>query len=359
MSPITTGGFQVTARPGIEYLDPRLLTPQYGSIIPSISQGVGVANQFRQIQDEAKMRPIRAQLAQIQMQEAQDRMMQAPLQRRLKELQIQEAEQNAAIPRVLGGNVSIEEVPTSIYDMPALDDNGNRTGPVPMGDLVQITEEQLYGPGGIVTPRTVRKTVKTAAERVADEEKRQASIRATDALATSRTRGKEFESTALVDLYNNAVAEGDTEAAQLYKSRFDALNARKPTLTAEDFYDRRVAQLAADAGITYDNAMALARTPSGSEALATAAASNKAASKSVFGGPKLTPEQQAMVRGGPSAQQNLAAPDDFGSRASNLLKTSGAAPAFATPDEAAAAFAEGRIKKGDKIIVGGVSGTWK
>lgn len=313
-SPITTSGFHVTAQPGINYLDPRLLTPAYGNIVPSVTQGMQAYGQFQQLQDEAAMRPIRAQLAQIQLQQQQDALAQAPLRRQLAQIQLAEAQQNAAVPRVLSGNVSLEESGVSSpHDMPALDEAGNRTGP--MGDLVQITEENLYGPGGTVTPRTVRKVVKTAADRLADEEKRAANIRASDALATSRTRGKDFESTSLIELYNNAVEEGDTEAAQLYKARFDALNTRKPTLTAEDFYDRRVAQLAADAGITYDKAMQLSRTPTGSEALATAATANRAAAKSQFMAPKLSAEQKAMIRGDEAAMPVA----DFSARIGDAL----------------------------------------
>lgn len=298
MPAINTGGFQVQNMPRVDFADPRLLTANLSGIIPAAQQGLGFYNGLQQIADEAQARPTRQQLLQIQLQDAQNRLGLAPLERDLRMAQISEAQQNAATPRLIAGDVMIEDG-TKEYPA-AFDEFGVRTGPseTVIGDLVEVQSGREIGPGGVVTPRTVRKTLKTAEQRQNEATKQAASIRASDALAGQRARGKEFESTALIQSYNDALEAGDDEVAALYKSRIDKLNAAPGLLAPGTAYNRRVEQLAADAGITLAAAQELAKTPAGAEALAQAAVANKAAARSPFGAPALSAEQKELIRGG-------------------------------------------------------------
>lgn len=293
-----TSGFQVQAQPRLDLMDPRLLTPNLSGLLPAASQGLGLYSQFQQIADESVARPTRRQLLEIQLQDAQNRLGMAPLDRDLRMAQIAEAQQNAATPRFVPGDIVMEDQ-TQVFPS-ALNEFGNRTGPSDtiIGDLVEVQTGREIGAGGIVTPRTTRKTLKTAEQREADASKLAASIRATDALAGQRGRGREFESTALIEAYNGAIDAGDTELAQLYKSRIDKLNAPPGILAPGTAYGRRIEQLAADAGITLAAAQELVKTPAGAEALAQAAVANKAAARSPFGAPQLSADQRQLIRGG-------------------------------------------------------------
>lgn len=102
-SPITTSGFSVQERLNPQYADPRLLTPRYDQIIPALSQGLGVAGQFSTMVDEARQRPLRDRLQQLQLQAAEQKASLAPL-----EAQRRRFELTQPIERVIGGGV--EEV---------------------------------------------------------------------------------------------------------------------------------------------------------------------------------------------------------------------------------------------------------
>ncbi len=102
-SPITTGGFQIQERLNPQYADPRLLTPRYDQIIPAIGQGLGVANQYNVMADQARQSPIRDRLQQLQLQAAEQKAALSPL-----EAQRRRFELSQPIERVIGGGV--EEV---------------------------------------------------------------------------------------------------------------------------------------------------------------------------------------------------------------------------------------------------------
>src|SRR6478609_568392 len=294
----TTSGFQVSNMPRIDFADPRLLATNYGAILPAIGQGL-------QLGEEVRMAPLRRQLAQIQVEDAAARAAMAPLERQYKLAQIAEAQQNAAIPRILTGNTTIEAAPISPYDMPALDENDNRTAPVPLGDLVQITEEQLVGPGGVITPRQVRKTLATGEQRSQAQELADARAASLRALATDRARGKEFEAQQLVEQYNTALDEGDTETAKIYKALIDRKAAMPGLLPSGTTYQRTVEQQAARAGITLGAAQELVKTPEGAAALAQLSVANQAAARSPFGAPAVTADQRALIQSASAPQAVL------------------------------------------------------
>ena len=309
-SPITTGGFQVQAQPGIRLLAPEVFSSGAGNILPSVSRGLSLAGQLQQIQDEAQARPINRQLQQIKLQEAQARLAQLPIEQQLQQIAVGEAEKRAALPGIIPGDVTIEDT-TKVYPT-ALDELGNRTGPddVVPGDLVQITEEQVIGPGGVITPRQVRKTLKTAEQRAAEAEKQAATIRATDALAAQRGTPKAFEYDVLVQKRDQALQEGDEEAAALYENRLQRLSTLPSLIPTGTTYARQVEKMAAEAGVTLEQANKLSKTPEGMEALASAAASRKAAARGTFGPQELTSAQRTLLR--PSVTSVVAPVEEIG-----------------------------------------------
>lgn len=270
-SPVTTSGFQVQARPGIDYLDPRLMAPAYDRLLPAVGQGVAFGNNLYQIAENAQMRPIRKRLGEIQLAQAEQALEMAPLEQQRTLAQIAEMQQNAAVPIQITENIGL-----SGGDM-------SRTGVGDTFEDFQITEELTprvrtvsgyeIGPGGVRSPFQKTETLATAAQVRADAQKQAAAIEAQRALATQRSRGKEYEYTQLAELYSNALEDGDNEAAALYKSRIDKLTAKPGILPTGTAFQRRVEQLAADAGVTMAAASELAKTAEGMEALAKAAKS--------------------------------------------------------------------------------------
>jgi hypothetical protein len=268
-SPVQTSGFQVQARPGIDYLDPRLLTPNTGALLPAVGQGLGLYSGLQQIADEAQSRPSRRRLGDIQLAQAEQALAMAPLEQQRALAQIAEMQQNAAVPIQI-----TEDIALSGGDM-------TRTGTGDTIDNFQITEELTprvrtvsgyeIGPGGVRTPFQKTETLATAAQVRADAQKQAAAIEAQRALAAQRSRGKEYEYTQLAELYSNALEDGDNEAASLYKSRIDKLTAKPGILPTGTAFQRRVEQLAADAGVTMASASELAKSAEGMEALAKAA----------------------------------------------------------------------------------------
>ncbi len=331
MPAVNTGGFQVSAIPRTDFVDPRLLTPN-SQILSGIMDGAQGVNKLYQIAQDARMRPIQQQLAQIQLAQAQ---------------------QEAAMPRIIPGDVVLQDQ-TRIFPA-ALDEEGVRTGPTETeyGDLVQISSGQRVGAGGVITPFETRKTVKTAADREAQAAKDAANLEAINALAAQRTTGKTYESQALIDGYNAAVTNGDAQEAAMYKALIDRKAAMPGILPTGTAFQRRVEQLAADAGITMATAESLSKTQEGMQALAQAAVANKAAARSPFGAPQLTAAQNELLHG---AQE-----PEFTDRVGDILSRGSdgkSVPSFATAQEAASAAASGVIKNGQKIIVNGVPGTW-
>jgi len=232
----------------------------------------------------------------------------APLRDRLMLAQIEDAESRAALPSILPGDIELVDE-TRVLPA-ALDADGNRTGEddVVVGDLIEVTNQTAYGPGGVATPRSVRRVVKTADQRIAEAEQRAANLEATKALAVQRNMGRNSpEYLQLVSAYNTATDSGDAELAALYKKRIDRVTASPGILAPGTHYRRRVEQLAADAGVPLDMAEELQKTETGMGALVAAAARNKALSS---GNPtaallpvQLTSQQNDALR---SASENSA-----------------------------------------------------
>ena len=256
--------------PRVDFADPRLLTPNYGSIIPGISQGLGVAGQFAQIADDVQSRPIRRQLQQIQLQEAQARLGQIPLQQQIAELNLGRMSQ--PIENVVGAG--IEEVPR--YEIqPMVDETGAamydefgvpRTERPAGMDVFATEQVEVFDP----VTRT-RKTVTRRAKPLQTMEQAataETAKEATQALIAQRSRGKEFETEALISGYQEALDSGDTGTAALYKNLLDRKAAMPGGLAAGTIYGREIEKNAARIGLTQQQAANLAETPEGASAMA-------------------------------------------------------------------------------------------
>jgi hypothetical protein len=347
-SPITTSGFSVQNMPNVQFADPRLMVPQYSNIIPAISQGAGLYNQLSQI-------PIQRQLQQLQLQEAQNRLAQAPIEQQLAALRLGEAQQQAAIPQfvpqsvdIIGGTKELRPVdPGASFENFQITEHFTPRQRVTRGLEVMA--------GGEARPVERRDTLATAGDVAAVAAKEAMALKSAEALATQRLRGKEFESTSLVDLYNNAVDSGDTEAASIYKARIDRLNTRPGFLPEGTAYQRRIETMAADAGLTLAAANELAQTAQGAEALAQLAVRNKAVARDPLNAsfaPSLTPQQQAIIT---RAGQPVGVEEIFSAPSGNTA----AAPSFNTVEEAEAAAKSQGWKGPVKIIIGGRPATWQ
>ncbi len=337
--------------PDVRFADPRLMVPQYSNIIPSISQGVGLYSQLSQI-------PIQRQLQQLQLQEAQNRMDAYPIEQQLASLRLGEAQQQAAVPQfvpqsvdIIGGSRELRPVDpgASFEDFQITEQFTPRQ---------RVTRGLEVLSGGESRPVERMDTLATAAQVEAEAEKQAMAMESARALTAQRSRGKEFESTALADLYNNAVADGDTEAASIYKARLDRLSQSPGLLAPGTNYQRRIETMAADANLTLDAANNLIKTPEGVEALGVLAMRNKVIARDPMDAPfapNLTPEQRALVAAASRPVRDASPVDDLFVDS----EPRAASPAFANEAEANAAAASGKIKRGQKVIVGGVPGTWQ
>ncbi len=191
--------------------------------------------------------------------------------------------------------LTIEEAPIDPATIPATDEAGNLTAPMPLADLVKVRNQTQVGANGVLTPRIVRETLKTGEQRVAEADKNAATLEATRALAQQRVTGKQYETQQLIEGYNTALDEGDEHTAALYKSLIDRKAAMPGILQDGTTFRRRMEQNAADAGVTLDQATELSKTPQGMAALTQLAIANKAAAKSPFGAPTLSADQRALI----------------------------------------------------------------
>lgn len=280
MGPITTGGFQVQAQPGINYLPAGQLVGNLGNIVPSVSQGAALVSQLAQINNEARTAPIRQALQQIQLQDAQNRLAAYPTQQALQQIALSEAQKRNAVPLKDLGDITLQGGDQTEYPS-ALDENGDRSGPSDFvtNPLVKIQEETKYGPGGAVTQGRQSTTLKTAEQIDAERAKEAAAIRASDALAQRRATPKAFEYDNLVQKRDEAVADGDSEAAALYDARLKKLSSVAGFLPTGTTYNRRLETMVADAGLTQSQGAELAKTPDGIDAISKMAAARKLAAR--------------------------------------------------------------------------------
>lgn len=343
-SPITTAGFQVSERLNPQFLDPRLLTPQYGNIIPAVSQGLGAAGQFAQIYENAQQAPVRRRLAQIQLEEAAGRVAGIPLQQQMNQLQLARLQQ--PIERVVGSG--IEEVPR--YDLqpmvdeleqPLLDASGAPRMERPAGlDVFGTETVEVYDP--------VSKTVKTVTRRAKP-------LQTLEQAASSQSIMDAREAAALAaEERNRLTAERDIAAANVARIRADAAMLRAQDLADNPDMEESATTLDENGNVVLNfvnkKTMQRVAIPTGQKRSATS-------TFNIFG--SRGPGASIPASGAP---QKSAA--DIAARFSNRaappsVKPSVPVPAFATTLEAEAAARAGLLKDGTKITVGGKPATWR
>ena len=310
--PIQTHGFTVQAQPGMNYLPASQLVPNLSGIVPAASQGAAFVSQLAQIQNEAKLAPIRQALQQIQLQDAQNKLNDYPTTQALQQIALSEAQKRNATPITDLGGITLQGGDQTEYPS-ALDENGNRSGPSDFvtNPLVKIQEETKYGPGGVVTHGQQSTTLKTAEQIDAERAKTEASIRASDALAARRETPKAFEYDVLVQKRDEAAQNGDTEVAALYDQRIKKLSSVAGFLPTGTTYNRQLEKMIADAGLTQTQGAELAKTPDGIDAISKLAASRKLAARGsipVTNDLSLTPIQKQLIQGSATAPQAPVAP---------------------------------------------------
>lgn len=132
----------------------------------------------------------------------------------------------------------------------------------------------------------------------AEAEKARIAARSAEALAEQRLRGKQFESTALVQLIEDAEAVGDMETAEMYRARLGRINAAPGILQPGVTAGRRLETIGTNAGFTVDEISTLGQTAEGINAMIKIGKRNELIGKGEMFVPKelnLTPEETAVV----------------------------------------------------------------
>lgn len=154
----TGGGYNLSVLPQIQQVDPRLFTTG-GQFIGGLNSGFGAYGALQNIGDEAAARPIKRQLANIQLADAQNRLELAPLEQQLRLAQISEAQQNAAFPRELVDAVEVTGGSPSGAGA-FVGDTGEFYEPKTFSPEVKTTSGKRYV-GGDITPFTKTETLAT------------------------------------------------------------------------------------------------------------------------------------------------------------------------------------------------------
>lgn len=337
-SPITTGGFGVSAQPGINYLPISQITADLGGILPAVSRGASLVSQLQGIRDEAVARPIKRQMDQIKLQEAQDALLSGADEHKLRGLRIAAAEQPlerivstdiARIPRILSPN-----------DAPALDANGNPTfeeGDTNY-DLVPVQKVE------VTDPTTGEKTV---------IERRLTPI------MTSEQLGERQDKLEISRLREESLGTQRRQSAQLAAERLNSPDWKRVGYGTDASGKQVFVIVNSKTGEKQEVPTDLMPVQSGLGALG-------AVLQGITGGaPTAAPRNIAAPAAAPvvAAADTVAIDEETQAMIDELQRA--AAPASAAPSafknmaEAEAAAASGLIKKGQKITVGGQSGTWQ
>lgn len=343
MDPITTNGFQVQARPGLQYLPASQMVGNLSGILPAASQGAAFDSQLSQIQNEAQAAPIRQALQRIQLQDAQNKLSQFPQQQALALAQLQNIQKTGAAPLKDLEGITLQGGDQTEYPS-ALDENGDRTGPSSFvtNPLVKIQEETKYGPGGVASQGQESTMLKTADQIDAERAHAAATIRASDALAAYHERPKTFRPSTMQGLLDTRDAalqdakdarnSGDEASAVAHEktaAQMDAIingSAKQGTTnTPANAGGRKIAEMAAIAGIAQETAAEAAKTPDGANLVAKTYAMKTGMARGVIIDPEmqLTP---AEIQAGKDAWATVQA-----RRAKAAGTGSGVAPMFTVP----------------------------
>ena len=339
---IQTGGFSPSVMPQVQYADPRLLTPNYGGIIPAMSQGVSFAEQIAQVARNAKEQPIRDQLLQIQLEEAKNRLGQAPLEAQLRALQI--GRQSQPIENVT--DITIERVPRigSPYDTPALDANGKPTfdpDSPPDYDIVPVRTVVVTDPlTGQKTTRQERGApISTAEQLISTDQKAELAAAREASLAAQRGTMAQLARERLSNPDWKRVGWGTDANGKAVFVLVNSKTGEKSELPTE----LAPVQTAAS-GIE----AALNKLTGGTPAPKNIAAPAAVAVAAPEDTPAIDAETETLIS---DLTKTFTIP--------GVASTQATVPEFANLAEANAAVASGKLKKGQKITVGGKTGTWQ
>src|ERR1043165_4938093 len=108
MAAPSSAGFRVSVIPQLAQVDPRLFNTG-APLADGLNSGIGAYRRLQDISAEKAMAPVRQQLAQIQVDEAANRALLAPIDRDIQLAQLDEIRQNAAMPRIIQGDVTYED----------------------------------------------------------------------------------------------------------------------------------------------------------------------------------------------------------------------------------------------------------
>lgn len=347
-SPISSGGFQVQAQPGINYLPPSQLSANLTGILPAISQGMGLVSQLQGIRDDAFSRPIKQQLQQIALQEAQAKLADNAANNRLKGLQIAHAAQ--PLERILG--TDIKRVARNVYDTPALDEAGNPTwqeGDTNY-DMVPVQRVEVTDP--------------TSGEKTIIE-------RNLTPIATSEQLGERQDKLEIARLREGSLSEQRKAVAELAAARLSSPDwarvgygtnpAGKEVFVIMNKKTGQKQEIPTDLMPVQSGIGALTGVLQGLTGAAqspTIQAPANIATPPALAAPVVAAEDTVAV------DADTAVVDAETQALIDRLSAAATAPvaaptSFKTPAEAEAAAAAGLIKKGQKITVGGRSATWQ
>lgn len=281
--------------PSVQFANPAQFNAG-APLLQGLSSGIGmaanlqdIAAQQEQMDYERSMRPVRQQLADIQLQSAglglerdQAALTRAATEQRLIDLAMPEKQIRASQPVVLEENTFLD-----------YDDQGN---------LVEFKRQKKQDPNTneiSYAPRVYNKTVKTKAQLDAELARNQAQIDSLKALAESRTnKDPKFESELIQKRLEQATKEGDSEEIAFWQARQARLNALPGQLAPGTTFDRGTEKMGLGAGFTKDQIVALGKTQAGINAmrkLDTANTLMKAEKEFNLPELKLTPDEQAAI----------------------------------------------------------------
>lgn len=152
---LNTQGFNVSVMPSVQLANPTL----FNNLSP-LSQGLASGVQTG----------IQLEQAALARQQAAREIALQPLRNALLTAQVQKAQQQAAVPDIVWNDVTLQDT-TNPYEQSAFDENGIRTGPAALGNVVRTRTGVAIGPGGTMTPVRQSEVIKLGSERSEEADK--------------------------------------------------------------------------------------------------------------------------------------------------------------------------------------------
>ncbi len=326
-----TSGFQLSVMPQFQGVDPRLFNFG-GALAEGLTSGVNTGGKLQDIQlareaaDYAmSQRPMKEQLADIQLQSAGVGLEGQKAARHLADIALPGEEIKAKQPIVLEENTFTD-----------LDENGN---------LAEYKRQKKQDPttGEIsYAPRIYSKTLKTKAQLESDKALKNAQIESLKSLADSRdNRDPKFEADLVAKRLRQARIDGDPHEISFWEARQARINALPGTLAPGTTFDRGAEKAGLDAGFTKSQIALLGQSQAGLNAIIKMKIFNKMKENNNYPDPVVfTPEEKAAV----DAVQNVSEKPVSSVPAAAAPAPAPLAPAAAVPVIAPPASPAGGVK---------------